>query len=41
MNPSAILGLLADLYGQVLALQERVRELEARLGELDKPSTDR
>ncbi len=30
MNTAAILGLIGDLYQQILALQEKVKELEAK-----------
>ena len=32
MNAAAILALLSDLYQQIIALQEKVKELEAKKG---------
>jgi hypothetical protein len=31
MNAEALLGLLSDLYAQIVALQQRVRELEQQV----------
>jgi hypothetical protein len=30
MNAAAVLALISDLYQQILALQEKVKELEAK-----------
>lgn len=37
MNWQAVIGLIGDLYAQILGLQERIRELEL---ELDKARGD-
>lgn len=36
MNPSAILSLIADLYGQVAALSDENAQLRAALAEKDE-----
>lgn len=41
MNPAAVLSLISNLYEQVLELNQRKRELEARIAELEgKPGSD-
>jgi hypothetical protein len=35
MNPEALLALLADLYGQLVAAKQRIAELERRTDRTD------
>lgn len=35
MNPAVLLSLIADLYGQLLAANTRIEELEARAEQSD------
>ena len=37
MNPANLLALISDLYGQIVALQQRNAELEAELAQREEP----